>query len=111
MVDCQGAGTINAVFLGEVAHMKSKKVKTPKAKEGREARPIRVLFVDDSVQDAQLMVHHLESNGYDVHYQRVCSATKMNEALGREKWDLVLCDYVMPGFGVVPAIELLKNKK
>ena len=91
--------------------MKSKKVKTPMAKDGPDIRPIRVLFVDDSVQDAQIMVAHLESKGFSVHHQRVCSATKMEEALDHEPWDLVLCDYTMPRFGVFPAIELLKNKK
>lgn len=35
----------------------------------------------------------------------------MEEALGREQWDLVLCDYTLPNFGVAPAIELLKKKK
>jgi two-component system, cell cycle sensor histidine kinase and response regulator CckA len=91
--------------------MKSKKVKKPLAKVGPEGRPLRVLLVDDSAHDAELMVHHLESNGYSVHHQRVCNAATMEEALGRDQWDLVLCDYAMPGFGVVPAIEVLRNKK
>ena len=91
--------------------MKSAKVKKPLAKVGREGRPLRVLLVEDSEKDAGLMVGHLESSGYNVHHQRVCDAATMEDALGREQWDLVLCDYTMPNFDVVLAIGLLKKKK
>jgi PAS domain S-box-containing protein len=91
--------------------MKSAKVKRPLAKAGPKGRPLRVLLVDDSENDAELMVSHLESSGYNVHHQRVCNAATMEDALGREQWDLVLCDYTMPNFDVVPAIDLLKKRK
>jgi len=91
--------------------MKSKQVKKPSATAGRKGRPLRVLLVDDSVHDAEIMVQHLESIGYDVHHQRVYNAVTMEEALGREQWGLVLCDYSLPSFDVVAAIELLKKKK
>jgi PAS domain S-box-containing protein len=35
----------------------------------------------------------------------------MEEALGREQWDVVLCDYSLPNFDVVAALDLLKRKK
>ncbi len=91
--------------------MKSAKVKRPLAKVGREGRPLRVLLVEDSEKDAELMVSHLDSSGYNVHHQRVCDATAMEEALGREQWDLVLCDYRLPNFSVALASGLLKKKK
>ena len=69
------------------------------------------MLVDDSAQDAELMVRYLESSGYDVHHQRVYDAATMEEALGREQWDLVLCDYMLPSFNVVPAIDLMKKVK
>jgi PAS domain S-box-containing protein len=91
--------------------MKSKEVKKRSSKAGKDGRPLRVLLVEDSDRDAELMVHHLESSGYKVHHQRVHNAATMEAALGREQWDLVLCDYVLPGFDVAPAIDLLKSKK
>jgi PAS domain S-box-containing protein len=91
--------------------MKSAKVKKPSAKTDRKGRPLRVLLVEDSEQDAELMVRHLESSGHNVHHQRVCNAATMEEALDREQWDLVLCDYTMPDFDVPLAIGLLKKKK
>ena len=34
----------------------------------------------------------------------------MAEALDREPWDLILCDYQMPEFGVLPALELMRQR-
>ena len=78
---------------------------------GQAGRPLRVLFVEDSGPDAELLVGHLESSGHNIQHQRVWNAATMAEALGREQWDLVLCDYSLPNFAVAPAIELLKEKK
>jgi two-component system, cell cycle sensor histidine kinase and response regulator CckA len=92
--------------------MKSKQPKKkPLPKSGRESRPLRVLLVEDSVLDAEILVRHLESFGYDVQHQRVENAAAMEEALSHGPWDLVLCDYMMPDFAVAPAIDLLKKKK
>jgi PAS domain S-box-containing protein len=78
---------------------------------GQAGRPLRVLLVEDSAPDAELLVRHLESSGYDLRHQRVSNAARMEEALDGEQWDLVLCDYTLPNFSVVQAIELLKKKK
>jgi PAS domain S-box-containing protein len=91
--------------------MKSERAKKSVAKAGQKSRPLRVLLVEDSVHDAELMALHLGSIGYDVFYKRVHNAATMEEALDREQWDLVLCDYTLPGFDATPAIELLKKKK
>jgi PAS domain S-box-containing protein len=76
-----------------------------------EGQAIRVLVVEDSDADAKLMISHLEAQGYKVKYHRVYSAEDMEEAISREPWDLVLCDYSLPSFSVGLAIELLKNKR
>jgi PAS domain S-box-containing protein len=91
--------------------MKSAQNQKPLPMVGRESRPLRVLVVEDSETDARLMVSHLESSGYNVHHQRVCGAAAMEEALEREQWDLVLCDYTLPSFSVALASSLLKKKK
>ena len=90
--------------------MKAAKVKKSLPTEVIQARSLRVLLVEDSVHDAELMVRYLESSGYNVHHQRVYNAATMEEALKKD-WDLVLCDYMLPSFDVAPAIDLLKRKK
>ncbi len=72
-------------------------------------RPLRVLLVEDSVDDATLILAALRRAGYDVHNQRVATAPAMQEALAQEPWDLILSDYAMPGFGGLEALAMLRD--
>ena len=69
--------------------------------------PLRVLIVDDSEDDATLLVLALEREGYEPAYERVMTAPAMSDALARRQWDVVLSDYTMPSFGALMALELL----
>jgi signal transduction histidine kinase len=61
-------------------------------------KPLRVLIVDDSEQDTILLVRHLRNAGFSAAYQRVDTEATMEKALTEQRWDLILCDYVMPTF-------------
>ncbi len=74
-------------------------------------RLLRVLIVEDAPDDAQLIVIQLEQGGFDVQFQRVDSAQGMREALDGSQWDVIICDYVMPGFSGLHALQMLKEKK
>ena len=41
-------------------------------------------------------------------WERVAGAATLEAALAREPWDLVLSDYVLPGFGGLEALEIVK---
>jgi PAS domain S-box-containing protein len=69
---------------------------------------LRVLLVEDSHIDAALLIRCLEQSR-PVHFRRVQDAAALREALQREAWDVVLCDYRIPGFGVLPALEILRE--
>lgn len=69
---------------------------------------LRVLFVEDSEDDALLVVHELEQGGFQVTYKRVETGAEMTAALGQENWDVVICDYVLPRFSVPEALRLMK---
>jgi len=73
------------------------------------ANPLRVLMVEDSEDDAVLMIHALKKGGYDPSHERVESAEAMRKALLEKAWDIVLCDYQMPRFTGLDAIALLKE--
>jgi PAS domain S-box-containing protein len=92
------------------AYMKSAHVQEPLPTSGQTARPLRVLL-EDSAPDAELIVAHLEASGCKIHHERVQNAAMMEDALNRERWDVVLCDYTLPSFGVIPALDVLKRKK
>ncbi len=74
------------------------------------SKPLRVLIVEDSVADAELLLYELRQGGYDPTHKVVDAAEAMNDALDRQRWDVVLADYVMPNFGGLAALELLKSK-
>lgn len=72
------------------------------------SRPLRVLIVEDSEADAQLLLYELQRGGYDPTSTRVETAEAMLQALGEQAWDVVLADYRMPKFSGLAALELLK---
>ncbi|HLF08191.1 MAG TPA: PAS domain S-box protein, partial [Dehalococcoidia bacterium] len=73
--------------------------------------PLRVLVVEDSEDDTVLMLRELRGGGYEPTHERVDTAAAMTEALGREKWDVILADYVMPRFSAAAALTLLKESR
>src|SRR5258706_8659700 len=69
---------------------------------------LRILFVEDSLDDVELCSRELKRGGYEIEYQRVETAEAMQVALERQAWDVVICDYVMPQFSPQQALEILK---
>jgi PAS domain S-box-containing protein len=74
------------------------------------AEPLRVLIVEDSEDDALLMVRELRRGGYAPVFERVDSAEAMAAALERGPWDVVLADYALPRFSAPAALRLLKAR-
>ena len=72
-------------------------------------RPLRTLVIEGSEEDTLRTVHALMKGGYDTAYRRVESADAMRLALREEKWDVILCDYQLPGFIGRDVIALLKE--
>jgi signal transduction histidine kinase len=71
--------------------------------------PIRVLIVEDSEQDAELVARSLRKAGYVPSYRRVETAEAMRAALLAAEWDAVLCDYSLPSLDGLEALEVLKE--
>jgi len=72
---------------------------------------LRVLIVDDSEDDTSLIIRKLSSGGYDPKWERVDSSEAMKNALKREDWDIILCDYKMPNFNAPAALKLAHVNK
>ena len=72
--------------------------------------PLRVLIVEDSEEDTNLLLHALKKGGYDpIQYERVDSGPAMEVALSRQKWDVVVADHNMPRFSATSALDLVKD--
>lgn len=71
---------------------------------------LHVLIVEDSEDDAELILYELERCGYEPISERVDTAAAMNAALDRQRWDVVIADYTLPSFSAPAALELLKKR-
>ncbi len=71
-------------------------------------KSLKVLVVEDSEDDAQLVLRELKRGGYVVQYERVELAEDMIRLLKEESWDLVISDYSMPRFNALQALDTLK---
>ena len=72
-------------------------------------KPIRVLIVEDSENDALLAVRALWRGGFEPAFERVDTAEAMAAALTANVWDLVISDYHMPHFSGNSALWVLKQ--
>lgn len=72
--------------------------------------PLRVLIVEDSEDDAALLVRELERAGYDVSHERVDTPPAMGFALQSGSWDLIICDFSMPKFSGMDALRLHRSR-
>ena len=73
------------------------------------SRQLRVLIVDDSVDDAELVVRALRQNGHEPKCNRVDTPEAMRAALAQQDWDVVIADYSMPRFDGIAALKILKT--
>ena len=72
-----------------------------------QASPLRLLLVEDSENDAALLLREFQQTGLTVEHRRVQDAGQLQAALTGAKWDAVICDYAMSGFGASAALGLL----
>ncbi len=70
---------------------------------------LRVLIVEDSADDAELLVRAVRQSGYEPAFDRVESAAAMRAAVYDKPWDLILSDYMIPGFGGMEALRIAKE--
>ncbi len=69
---------------------------------------LRVLQVEDSPTDAKLVLMKLRSIGRPIEATRVQDGAALEAALA-ERWDLILCDWSMPGFDALAALTIVKR--
>jgi two-component system, cell cycle sensor histidine kinase and response regulator CckA len=70
---------------------------------------LRILIVDDSPEDAALIVRQLQQE-FAPSYERVETAEAMGAALDKGGWHLVISDYVMPQFSGLSALQILQQR-
>lgn len=71
-------------------------------------KALKVLLVEDSEDDRDLVLLQLRNAGFEASWKQVASAETLRAALA-EPWQLILCDYHMPGFGAPEALGIIRG--
>lgn len=74
-------------------------------------KPLRVIIVEDSEDDAFFTVQELSRCGFEIEFERVDTLAALDAALNHRAWDLVISDHSMPGFSSFDALELIKRQQ
>jgi PAS domain S-box-containing protein len=74
----------------------------------RMAGDLRVLVVDDSADDTELVVRELRRGGISPAARRVETAQELRSAL-EEPWDIVIADWSLPGFDGLSAFKIVRE--
>jgi len=72
--------------------------------------PLHVLIVEDSEDDAALLVCELRRGGYEVTSRRIDTPQGMEAALKEGSWDIVIADYSMPHFRGTDALKIIRQE-
>jgi hypothetical protein len=73
------------------------------------AELLRVLLVEDSEDDAALLLRELKRAGYEVSHDRVYTADAIENSLAKQEWDLVISDHGMPAFSGTEALQIVRR--
>src|SRR5450756_2334575 len=71
-------------------------------------RPLRVLCLEDSPSDAELMSEALTRGGYELDLDLAEDRAAFERLLVGEPYDIILADFALPGFDAHGALELAK---
>jgi len=74
-----------------------------------ENAPLQLLVAEDSEDDFEILLRELRRGGYAVSAERVKSPAELEAALERP-WDLLISDWIMPGFGGRQVLEAIASR-
>lgn len=73
--------------------------------------PIRILHLEDSPRDAAMIRDRLEADGLVCEITWVDTQKRFEAALAGEAFDLILCDYSLPGYHGLSALKLARERQ
>ena len=74
------------------------------------ADAIRLLIVEDSANDAALLLAELKHKGQTTAHQRVETKEEFQAALEKGGFDLIIADYFLPGFDGITAVQQARDR-
>ncbi|MBE0690044.1 MAG: PAS domain S-box protein [Anaerolineae bacterium] len=74
-------------------------------------KQLRALIIEDSQDDALLLVRELQGADYEVNHTRVDNADDLSAALENHSWDIILSESSMLNFSATAALELMHSRR
>jgi signal transduction histidine kinase len=71
---------------------------------------LRLLIIEDSLDDALLLARELRNGGIDLAFERVETPDELAAALDAGPWDAVISDFHLPGFDGLDALRMMQAK-
>jgi signal transduction histidine kinase len=72
------------------------------------SKPLRLVLVEDSDDDAELVLRVLRRGGFLPTCQRVATQAAFKAALESAPWDVIVSDHALPGYGGLTALADLQ---
>ncbi len=73
------------------------------------SQPLRLLFVEDSLDDFELVQHQLQLDGFVAEAVRVDTLADFAVELARGRWDAVISDYNLTSFTAADALATVRR--
>ncbi len=70
---------------------------------------LQLLLVEDSEDDAALIIHEIKRGGYRCEYERVEDLGGMEACLKHKHWDAVISDFNLPQFSAAAALQAVQR--
>lgn len=70
---------------------------------------LRVLFIEDNLDDFTLLLRELNKGKYNIEYELVEDKKTFESALDK-KWDVIISDYALPNFNGFEALKICNKK-
>ena len=75
-----------------------------------EPKTLRILMVEESEDDALLLLRELRRGGYQPVDARVETPEALKAALHDQSWDIIVADYTMPCLGAPEALRVVQGE-
>ncbi len=72
------------------------------------SKQIKILLVEDSKLDAELILIELERHGFELQSKIVYERTGLTLALSQQTYDIILSDIILPGFSGAEALRVAR---
>jgi len=72
---------------------------------------IKVLLVEDAIEDAELLIREMRKGGLDIDPRRVDTHAELSYSLHHFNPDVILCDYSVPGVGGMRALSMATQQR